>query len=154
MKKVLMMIIAAVSVFATAHAEKGDMGVGVNLLYGTEIETIGIGVKYQYSILDQLRLEGSFNYFFEHDHIHGWDLNANVHYLFPLGDRFSLYPLAGLTVANAGGYGNTTTKFGGNLGGGCEVKVVENWRINFEARYSIVSDIDQAVLGIGAVYKF
>ena len=154
MKKISSLLVAAIICVTAAHAEKGDMAAGLNLLYGTEIESLGLGAKYQYDVLDRLRIEGSFNYFFERDHIHGWDLNATAMYLFPLSSNFTLYPLAGPTIANAGGYGNTTTKFGLNLGGGCEYHINYNWKINLDARYSIVSDIDQAVIGIGAAYKF
>lgn len=36
-----------------------------NLSYGTEIESVGIGLKYQYNITDQIRIEPSMNYFFK-----------------------------------------------------------------------------------------
>ena len=154
MKKLLLIIVAAVAFFSTARAEKGDMAFGVNLLYGTEIESFGTGLKFQYSVLDQVRLEASFNYFFEHKEVHGWDLNLTGHYLFDLSDKFTVYPLAGLTIASAGVHGNMATKFGANLGGGCEFHVSPEWSVGAEVRYSIVADIDQAVLGIGATYKF
>ena len=49
----------------------------------TEIESIGLGLKYQYNITDQIRIEPSMNYFFKNDGLSMFDINANIHYLFP-----------------------------------------------------------------------
>lgn len=45
-------------------AQQGKQAIGGNLSYGTEIESVGIGLKYQYNITDQIRIEPSMNYFF------------------------------------------------------------------------------------------
>lgn len=158
MKKILTLIVVAVIGATSAFAQvKGDKAVGLNFLYGTGIESVGLGAKFQYNVLDPLRLEGSFNYFFKRKGQRGWEVNATAHYLFPISSRFTLYPLAGIKVANVrqGDFGdNSITKFGANLGGGCDFNVTENWLLNAEIRYSIVSDIDQAVFSIGAGYRF
>lgn len=44
-------------------AQQGKQAIGGNLSYGTEIESVGIGLKYQYNITDQIRIEPSMNYF-------------------------------------------------------------------------------------------
>lgn len=156
MKKILAIAIVAVMGCACAWAQKGQMAAGVNLLYGTEINSVGLGVKFQYGILERLRGEGSFNYYFRNNGFHMWDINANAHYLFPITEKFKAYPLAGLTVVNKSysRIDDSVTRFGLNLGGGCEYDVTSNIAVNFEFKYSIVSTIDQAVLGVGAVYKF
>lgn len=46
-------------------AQQGKQAIGGNLSYGTEIESVGIGLKYQYNITDQIRIEPSMNYFFK-----------------------------------------------------------------------------------------
>lgn len=156
MKKILAVVVAVIIGCSFAMAQKGQMAAGVNLLYGTEVNSVGLGVKFQYGILERLRGEGSFNYYFPNNGVHMWDLNANAHYLFPIAEKFKAYPLAGLTVVNKGysKIDDSITRFGLNLGGGCEYNVTHNITVNFEFKYSIVSTIDQAVLGLGAVYKF
>lgn len=72
----------------------------VEICYGTEIESVGIGLKYQYNITDQIRIEPSMNYFFKNDGLSMFDINANIHYLFPIASNISLYPLAGFTYTN------------------------------------------------------
>lgn len=49
------------SLFASAQAKTA--AVGLNLNYGTEIESLGLGVKGSYCFTDHIRGEASFNYF-------------------------------------------------------------------------------------------
>ncbi len=160
MKKILTLVLVVMLGCGYAVAQKGQMGVGGNLLYGTEINMVGLGAKFQYGITNDIRAEASFNYYFRHNGFHMWDLNANAHYLFNIVPKFRAYPLAGLTVVSKN-YAQTiahhdesVTHFGLNLGGGCEYDILPNLALNGEFKYSIVSTIDQAVFAVGAVYKF
>lgn len=170
MRKLIATIVLSVLCIGLANAQKGVMGVGGNVLYGSEINSVGIGAKFQYGITNEVRAEASFSYFFKHKGFHMWDLSANAHYLFNVTPRFRAYPLAGLTVVNRSEYTKViketpespettetreaVTRFGLNLGGGCEFDVTNNVSLNAEVKYTVVSTIDQAVVGIGAVYKF
>lgn len=156
MKKILALAIVALLGVATASAQKGHMAVGGNLLYGTEINSVGLGAKFQYGIIDHLRAEASFNYYFQNKGFRMWDLNANAHYLFDITEKFRAYPLAGLTVVNKSytDVDDSITRLGLNLGGGCEYDVTPSVVLNAEFKYSIVSTIDQAVFSVGAAYKF
>ena len=156
MKKFFVLMIVAVLGCGAAMAQKGQMAVGGNLLYGTEINNVGLGAKFQYGITNEIRGEASFNYYYRNKGYHMWDLNVNAHYLFDIAPKFRAYPLAGLTVVNKGYSDNddSITRFGLNLGGGCEYDVASRVTLNAEFKYSIVSTIDQAVFSLGAVYKF
>ena len=66
----------------------------------TEIESIGLGLKYQYNITNPIRLEPSLNYFIENDNVSMLDINMNLHYLCPVGRSVKLYPLFGFTFSN------------------------------------------------------
>lgn len=156
MKKIILLALAITMGMGVAMAQKGQMAAGGNILYGSEINSIGLGAKFQYGILEKLRGEAGFNYYFPNNGFHMWDLNLNAHYLFNIADKFSAYPLAGLTVVNKSYTDEdaSITRFGLNLGGGCEYEVTPNMSVNAEFKYSIVSTIDQAVIALGAVYKF
>ena len=191
MKKLLLTLACAMtSLFASAQAKTA--AVGLNLNYGTEIESLGLGVKGSYCFTDHIRGEASFNYFFPKDHFTMWEINANAHYLFNVADKFKVYPLVGLTYVH-GHWGNkysvgggnfdggvdlgdgdwgygapmrkangeltvkesyNTGKFGVNLGGGAQYDLTDNLMLNFEVKYSLVSDLDQCVISLGAAYKF
>ena len=65
MKKLIVIFSMMFFIMGNAFAQKGIQAAGVSLNYGTEISSIGLGVKYQYNITDNIRLEPSINYFFE-----------------------------------------------------------------------------------------
>lgn len=154
--------------FAQAQVHQGETAVGVNLLYGSQIDNLGVGARFQYGVLDKLRGEVGFNYFFEHDHTTWWDVNLNAHYLFGLwNDQLFIYPLAGLN------YSMTTVKYdsyyedgtphrikdeenhvGLNLGAGIEYEINEHFGVNLEYRHTIIRKVDQGVFGAGINYKF
>ena len=99
MKKFIVLFSMMFFIMGSAFAQKGIQAAGVHLNYGTKIESFGIGVKYQYNITDNIRLEPSMNYFFANNNVDMFDINANVHYLFPMASNIRIYPLAGLTFA-------------------------------------------------------
>ena len=148
----------------SASAQAGDKAVGAQLVFGSETNSIGFGVKGQYYFTDQIRGEGSFDYFRKNKGISMWDINANVHYLFDVANKVKVYPLAGL------GYTNWSYKYeypghsviegsdgrlAINLGGGAEYELTKDLSVNAELKYQIVSNnYSQLVLGVGVAYKF
>ena len=175
MKKLLMTLCVAM-ISVVAFAQKGDKAVGVNLSYGTEISNLGFGVKGQYVLTNEIRLEAGFDYFLKKDGMSMWDVNVNAHYLFPITDKIKVYPLAGLTYTNwkvsmgvddinedlknslGDDYNEVKSdsegKFGVNLGGGIQYDINSRWAVNFELKYQLISKFNQAVFGIGIAYKF
>ena len=160
MKKLIVLFSMMFFIMGNAFAQKGIQAAGVSLNYGTEISSIGLGVKYQYNITDNIRLEPSINYFFENKGTDMFDINATAHYLVPMASNIRLYPLAGLTYARwAFVLGNdgaeiTHSKFGLNLGGGAEFDITNELMMNFELKYQCVSDFNQAIFSVGLAYMF
>ena len=162
MKKLLLLVCAAV-MSLSASAQAGDKAVGAQLVFGSETNSIGLGVKGQYYFTDQLRGEASVDYFFKNKGVSMWDINANVHYLFDVADKFKVYPLAGLGYTNWSyklEYDNVTLAKGTdgrlavNLGGGAEYELTKDLSVNAELKYQIISHYNQLVLGVGVAYKF
>ena len=153
MKKFIVLFSMMFFIMGNTFAQKGIQAAGVHLSYGTEIESFGIGLKYQYNITDNIRLEPSMNYFFENNGIDMFDINANAHYLFPMASNVRVYPLAGLTFARWD-LGKVATRLGVNIGGGAEMDISDNLILNFELKYQTVSDLDQAIFNVGVTYIF
>ena len=161
MKKFIVLFSMMFFIMGNAFAQKGIQAAGVHLSYGTEIESFGIGLKYQYNITDNIRLEPSMNYFFENHGVDQFDLNANAHYLFPMASNVRVYPLAGLTFARwsfpqliGGKFSNDATRLGINIGGGAEMDITDKLMLNFELKYQLVNDFDQAIFNLGIAYMF
>ena len=161
MKKLIVLFSMMFFIMGSAFAQKGIQAAGVHLSYGTEIESFGIGVKYQYNITDNIRLEPSMNYSFENNGVDQFDINANAHYLFPMASNVRIYPLAGLTFARwsfpqliGGKFSNDATRLGINFGGGAEMDITDKLMLNFELKYQFVNDFDQAIFNFGIAYMF
>jgi len=160
MKKLVVLIGMMFFLMNNSFAQKGIKAVGAHFSYGTEIESVGIGLKFQYNITDNIRLEPSTNYFFRNNGIEQIDLNANAHYLFPMNSNVRIYPLAGLNFSRwdfeyeLNGFSKNVTRLGVNLGGGIEMDITDRLLINCELKYQFVSDFDQAILNVGLAYMF
>ena len=162
MKKLLLLVCAAV-MSLSASAQAGDKALGAQLVFGSETNNIGLGVKGQYYFTDQLRGEASVDYFFKNKGVSMWDINANVHYLFDVANKVKVYPLAGLGYTNWSyklEYDNVTLAKGTdgrlavNLGGGAAYELTKDLSVNAELKYQIISHYNQLVLGVGVAYKF
>ena len=170
MKKLFILILAAVCSLSTVNAQtKGDMAAGINfgmgfgydeITYdGESFNNISIGAKFQYNVLDKLRLEPSFNYYLEKDHISMWDFMVNAHYLFPaLNNKVNFYPLAGIgmygTKVSYGGFSSSDSDFALDFGGGAEYKLTDQISVGAELKYYIVPDMSHLCFNIGATYAF
>ena len=162
MKKLLLLVCAAV-MSLSASAQAGDKALGAQLVFGSETNSFGLGVKGQYYFTDQLRGEASVDYFFKNKGVSMWDINANVHYLFDVANKVKVYPLAGLGYTNWSyklEYDNVTLAKGTdgrlavNLGGGAEYELTKDLSVNAELKYQIINNYNQLVLGVGVAYKF
>ena len=162
MKKILTLVCALVLGMGVSQAQvhEAQTAAGVNLVYGTEIESMGVGARFQYGVLDQLRTEVGFNYFFEHKHTTWWDVNINAHYLLSLwNQQLYFYPLVGLNYTMVkykvpGEGSDEENHIGLNVGAGLEYELNEHFGVNLEYRHTIIRKVDQGVIGLGINYKF
>ncbi len=163
-KRISLILVVALAVLNVNAQQKGDMAVGGDLVIGTgdSYTNVGLSAKFQYNVIDPLRLEGSFTYFFKKDYMSMWDMSANAHYLFNITDQFILYPLAGIGVLGVkvdlgdfwGGGSVSDSYFAFNIGGGAQYKFTENWAANFELKYKIADNWDRFLISAGVTYKF
>jgi len=181
MKNLVKIAVIAIALSASfvANAQQGQMAVGGNLVIGGSGETFfGLGAKFQFGVTDEIRLEGSFSWFFPKTTTtttviplppfivqsevsrNIWDFNVNAHYLFPIsGTQLTVYPLVGLgwfgARSSGGGVSLNANRFGANIGGGADFPITETITLNFEARYKFVSDFDNPYfIRVGAAFRF
>ncbi len=144
---------------AQAQVQQGQTAVGANLVYGSEIESLGLGARFQYGIIDHLRAEVGFNGFFAHKHTTWWDVNLNAHYLLGLwNQQLYFYPLVGLnytmTKVKIDNVSDEENHVGMNVGAGVEYELTDHFGVNLEYRHTIIRKVDQGVIGLGVNYKF
>lgn len=160
MKKLFAMIFVAVlALSASAQVYQGQAAAGLNLLYGSEIESMGIGARFQYAVIDQLRGQVEIDAYFKHNHTNWYDVSINAEYLVSLkNDVLYLYPIAGLTYSMVTykelGVKDEENHVGLNVGAGLEYEINDHFAATLEYRHTIMRKVDQGVFALGVNYKF
>jgi len=161
MKKIITLVclIALGVSLCQAQTRKGEMAVGAKMVYGSWVKSLGLGGRFQYGLLDQVRLEGDFDIFFKHDGKSCADLDLNAHYLLGLWrNQLYLYPIVGLnyTIASrtVNGVKDDENHLGLNLGAGIEYEITPHWAGVFEYRHTVVKRVNQGIIALGVNYKF
>ncbi len=163
MKKFLFLI-AFIATTVGASAQIGDFSVLGNLGYQTSYERFTLGVQGRYNITDKIRIAPDVMFFFPKDKVTGLDVNINAHYVFNFpGERFSVYPLAGIGMqnnfygkdsdSNGKGKSYTSTKFAFNIGAGITYNLGTRNYLNAEVKFQFADD-DSAVLLLGYGFRF
>ena len=136
----------------SALAQAGQIKLGAGLLYGTEVEGIGIQGNGLYEITTEIDIAASVNIFFPDESDTGldswWTVNGDVHYNVYSSDQLSkLYGLAGLNITTIEVGPFDEGEIGLNLGGGASFDV--NFGSIFGEIKYVISDFDQLVIGAG-----
>lgn len=165
MKKILFLIAFVASSFAlSAQSFQGEQSGLIQVGYQSNYDRALIGVQYRYVFLNDFRVAPDATFLFPKDKTTGLDLNLNLHYVFNVDYQLSVYPLAGLNMANNRFSGKTVngvsidsrgyTDWGFNLGAGAGYNLYGgNGFINFEAKY-IFSNTDAFVFSVGYGVRF
>lgn len=163
MKKFKSLFIALALIFGVgaAYADEGDHGAGVTFGFGTGngMNNFGIGVRYNYMLSDNVRIEPSFMYYFDTDDFTQKDLSFNAHYLFNMADdKFHIYPIFGVTalfgkekfVDDSDHY----MRMGCNIGAGIQYDVNDDFALIGEAKYKLVKDFANVHFAVGCLVTF
>lgn len=171
MKKFLLLV-AVACLGTSAFAQKGTKELGVGLVYGTQVESMGFNVRGQYFVTDNVRLEASFNNYFKHNGLSMWDLSANGAYVFNITDKFRAYPMLGFTFTSWSleysipklnpddtkviyVKSDNTVRFGANYGGGVEYALSKNVAAFGEIREQVLpNSYSQGAFTIGLKARF
>jgi len=153
--------------FAFAQGQ-GSITAGGGLLFGSEIETLGLGVNGQYFITDNLAGQVGINFFFPNKEEVSvfevkqslWTINLNANYYIDVNNEtVRPYALGGINISNSKvssdiNFGDdlpgfepeaSDTAFGLNLGGGADFYVSDVVTPFAQIKY-VISDFDQLVI--------
>lgn len=156
--------------FAQDVEKKHAAGVDIN--YATQVDNVGIGVKYQWKVGKKKRLyiEPNFHYYLPKNGMKVLDVGVNFKWAFKLIDKLKVYPLVGLgysntdygTLENAKKYHDsgsltqaqtTETKLEWNIGVGAQYDFSDKWAGTFEFKRANINN-GMLIFGVGALYKF
>lgn len=160
MKKIICAIALAVMTAVGASAQSRDMAVGINLGVapvlekGIDLNNFGLGAKFQYNITANVRLEADVDYWFKSKGLGVFDIMANAHYLFNIGDNFRIYPIVGIGYAYLHSSFDGLNRFAFNLGAGAEYDITNHIAACLELKYQYMSDFQRLPISVGVAYKF
>lgn len=172
MKKILLLLIICATFVGKAKAQdqEGIFSVSGNLGYGTEVESLGIGLRAQYGFTSNIRGAAEYKYYISRNAVSMWEINADAHYVFGSRDELVFYPIAGLKFAritfdsdridNLPGIISdykvkvSENRIGFNLGFGSQIAIAERLSLQPEVRYEIMKDYSQFVAMCGITYSF
>lgn len=159
----------AILLFTDSHAQFVKAGAG--LMYGSEIEQLGIRGDAVYQINEEFRVVGDLGFYFPDKTDFGggasftvtwWELNANGNYIFHADAEQGLtaYALGGLnftTIRVKSDTGSTSssnsdTEVGLNIGAGIEYGL--DFAELFGELKFVLSDADQLNIGAGLRFPF
>lgn len=155
MKKILFTaLIALFAITAASAQDKGNWAVGPKIgLYtntGGDGVVFGIGALGRYSFTDEWRVEPAITALCRKGC--SVDINADVQYLFHVADQWNVYPLAGISANDIGGW-----SCGINLGAGTDFSIAHNWDLTAGIKWMIQTAAwhkNPVIITLGASYKF
>lgn len=150
MKRIIIIVCIAL-ISLGALAQKGEQNIGASFKYKSVHEQFGLSVKYQQNVTDVIRLEASGSYYPKKDiWAETFDVNFNGHYLFPIAEKITAYPLAGINYSR---WKSDKWKgdIGLNFGGGIQYQLTDKFRIGAEVKY-LTLGLNSAILEAGISY--
>lgn len=158
MKKLLSIsLVLAVILILTIQEVNAQTDVGVGLLFGTEVETIGLDVRGIHMVTDNIAVAPDLTVFLFKERLDWFEVNLNANYVFDVDAVADLYALAGLNIAFItpdieGVDDDTNIEAGLNIGGGVTYPLTDFLKAFGELRL-VIGDADQLVLGGGLRYN-
>lgn len=139
----------------------GEHAVGINIGVAPYVGSapysftnFQLGLLYQYSLTDHIRLEADLDYGFKNKGLGVFDISANAQYLFKPVNRLSVYPFIGIGYANISGFGGSDSRFLLNVGLGGEYSIVDNIGVGLKVDYQYIKNYCRLPISIYATYRF
>lgn len=155
MKKLFILSALMLFVGFAVSAQRGQVSLGSHLAYNTEEEMTGLGVRFQYNLLDRLRMSPQFTYFIENNHKSALSFDFDLHYSFPVSDNLTFYPIGGFNFTDVDFANYSDSGFGFNSGIGMQFSIIECLDFTAEYKRSILIDLsDMSTMAFSVVYKF
>jgi opacity protein-like surface antigen len=144
-KSILLTVIIAG--FMSVSPLKAQFSIGPGVVYGTEIEQVGLSANASFDFLKRLGVMGDYTYFFKKNSLEWWtlDFDATLDVL-RFSETSKLYGLAGVNwtyysfpegTYSTGSGSKTYTGF--NLGAGWKIGVANKMSVVPEVRYTFAS---------------
>lgn len=167
MKKQNKLLLTIAFLLLTLASTQAQTKLGAGLAFGTELSSIGITLKGNHRFTTEWEGSGSFTFFIpknesEFLNVKLWELNADAHYVVKSTEKFTFYPLAGLSITgvtfdydeipnNPFFRDRTFTELGLNVGAGGTLNFTNSLCGFAEVKY-VIGGYDQLIANIGILF--
>lgn len=145
----------ATPVAAIARDGIHEKTVGLTAGYIGHNNSAVAGIEFSYRFSNHFRLAPQALYAFRHNEEDALIINLNAEVPFDLGEKWEIYPLAGLNYTSWNFHGNKVinddsdvtsriTRFGLNVGGGVAINISTTLRIGAEFQWALVKGYNSA----------
>src|SRR5690554_5156863 len=78
--------------------------IGAQLIYGTEVNSLGLGLIAEFPVADRMVISPSFSFYFPNDEgfvkTSAFEINGNLNYIFVEQENVTFYGIGGLNYTN------------------------------------------------------
>ncbi|MDE6771598.1 MAG: hypothetical protein K2J49_03240 [Muribaculaceae bacterium] len=153
---------------ASASAQTGEKTLGFAGGYASYNGGGYADLYFQYTFAPHIRIAPEIGYVFRNDCKSAFICSVDVQFPFRIARGFNIYPLAGLTL-NSWSWNHHhhdddwdddwddnhhATRGGFDFGGGFDVYLTRQLKLNFQAKYSLMNDTGGWFLNMGIGYNF
>jgi len=158
MKRCIVMLLSAIMLICVAgkaEAQRGEKSLGIMGGFSTYNNGGYVGVDFQYTIVNHVRIAPDLGYSFRNDGKSAFLLDVDFHFPFRIARGFAVYPLVGFAFNNWSyqGGGNAS-RAGANFGGGFDFYLTSNLKLTLQGKYSAMNDTGGGFIGMGIGYVF
>lgn len=161
---VLVLLVMILGLTYSVSAQENTR-IGALIAYGTEVESVGVGVNAEFPIIENLTIAPSFIYYLPKDEsgvkINWFEVNANANYYFVAQDNLGVYAIGGLNYSSVkvdfdssyafAGSSASDGRFGLNLGAGANFEL--GGITPFAELKYVIIDGGQLVIGAGVKFN-
>jgi len=159
-------IIATLILFYTLSSQ-AQMAIGGGIGYNQKVSSVGLTVKGEFNITEQIAITPNVSYFFGSSRFIGYNqsllgIDVNATYAFNIIEKLKIYPIVG---ANFSSYKTrdtflfiadedveNETAFGANIGAGAQWQFTEKLSVYLEPKY-VASNYSQIIVNAGVLLK-
>lgn len=167
-KRILLSASLLAAIFASsaeASAQKGEKTLGFAAGYASYNGGGYADLYFQYTFTPHVRLAPEIGYVFRNEGKSAFICSVDVQLPFRLARGFNIYPLAGLTL-NSWSFSHPhfddgehdfptrATRGGFDIGGGFDICLTTQLKLNLQCKYSIMNDTGGCFLNLGIGYNF
>lgn len=150
------LILASLFASQTTFAQRGEKSLSLNGGYSSVNESGYANVAFNYSFANHFRIAPDIGYVFRNRDTSAFLFDIDMHFPFRIAKGFGIYPLVGFTYNNwsVSPHGKNLSRAGANFGGGFDLYLTSNLKLNLQCKYSVVNDFSGVYLGMGIGYVF